>query len=102
MTVADDLKTARQHLVERGWNQGGLINGGRVCAMGALNLACWGEVRPGLNADVDRRGPAFAALAKHVPSEFGDEVAMFNDAPTTEFEDVLNLFDKALAELGAL
>lgn len=96
-TIADDLRAARA-LVERGWFKGWLTDGQRVCAVGALNIACNGSAAGIPLDDWERRDAAAALLRQHLTQE----IAYFNDDPETTKQDVLNLFDKALADLGAL
>lgn len=98
-TIADDLKAARA-LVNEGWCQGDLADAhGGVCAIGALNLICVGSVYISVGG-YPRRDAAVDALKRLLmPGQYLHE---FNDASTTTQQDVLSLFDKALAELGAL
>jgi hypothetical protein len=104
MSVVEDLKAARQH-VELGWTQGKLhrVETNSVCAMGAVSLAAGMRFGSPCSQIVewDRHQAMYDELMKHIPSEFFD-VAAFNDAETTTQRDVLDLFDKALAELGGL
>jgi hypothetical protein len=65
--------------------------------MGALNIACTGSVE-GFN---HRRNAAARALIEHIPKKY-EEVAAYNDHPSITHEDILNLFDKTLADLGGL
>jgi hypothetical protein len=94
VSVVDDLKGARER-VEKGWCKHRLRDGqGNVCAVGAICLQT--------GAEMPARHPAAAQLRKFLPKEFGGEIADFNDARSTTKEDVLMLFDKALADLGGL
>jgi hypothetical protein len=99
--VIADLQAARGELVTRGWCKNQLQSrDGQVCAVGAVQMAIMGHV--GLTpADVefDRVVTAQRALGRLV--EIGD-VGSYNDADDTGYQDVLNLFDKALADLGGL
>lgn len=99
MSVIDDLKMARA-AVERGWHQFGLTNGvGGVCVVGAVEVACFSVAHMGV--DMVRCGAALDELGKHLPSTLWAIVG-YNDAPTTTKQNILDLFDKALASLGGL
>lgn len=103
MSVIEDLKAARQH-VERGWMQGKLTDyNGNVCAMGAVSIAAGMRIGSMVSHTMewDRHQAQYEALMKQIPEGFFD-VAAFNDDPATTKQDVLNLFDKALAELGGM
>jgi hypothetical protein len=91
-----DLKAARAELA-KGWYQGGLTNGTRLCAVGALNVACCG----GVYRSNGRRALAYIELRKRLPDPSW-ALAEYNDAKGTTQQDVLDLFDKTLAELGGL
>jgi hypothetical protein len=94
-TIADDLKAARA-LIEKGWCKDALRLGNTYCAIGALSKVTEGDVY----ACTSRGDAAYHAVRKMLPA--GVDIADFNNAPETTRQDVLNLFDKALAELGAL
>jgi hypothetical protein len=99
VSVIDDLKVARA-AVENGWHQGSLMNGaGGVCVVGALRVACFSTVH--MDVDVLRCAAALNELGKHLPDS-RLAVAGYNDAPTTTKQDILDLFDKTLADLGGL
>lgn len=106
MTVLDDLRATREVLLERGWFQGWLHNElGNVCLMGALNVACFGVVCPSKEQlkDNTRRGPAYDALLAHVPPRPNDivvDIAEYNDDDGTEFEDILCLVDRTMADVS--
>lgn len=119
MTVVDTLTAARREFQAHGGRHGYLKDShGKVCALGAI-ASVLGILQPVLDGygklsywivggDAwDREGPAREAvleLAKHCPpSRYGGDasrVTNFNDRST--YGDVLNLFEKALADLGAL
>ncbi len=103
MSVVEDLKTAKGH-VANGWHQGSLSDrNGNVCAMGAIALAVGVELDLEDVGEVDwaRHTAAHMELRKHLPISF-ESVPDFNDDIETTHQDVLNLFDKALADLGGL
>lgn len=103
MSVVDDLKAAREIVAQR-WHKGGLEDGhGNVCAVGALNLACMGMLRVD-NQPVPVYYAAYRALERHIPTGFNGlpSLPSYNDADGVTREDMLDLFDKALAELGGL
>lgn len=105
MSVIEDLKAARHYIEQNGWTQGALrnIEDGSICAMGAVCLAAGMQIGSPTSVLVewDRHQEMYDELKKHVPEGFFD-VAAYNDDPATTKQDVLNLFDKALAELGGL
>lgn len=94
-TIADELKAARA-LLAKGWCQHALERNGSYCAFGAINKAVTGDA---MSYGAGQRLGPYAAIMDIVP---GCDIAAFNNAETTTQQDVLNLFDKALAELGAL
>lgn len=98
MKVSEVLTDARETINE-GWCQHmGRDRNGNYCALGALRLA---EDRALLAGhDGSLYGGRFACeyLDDHLP-EFGqyESIVAFNDNPFTKQQDVLNLFDKAIA-----
>lgn len=101
-TIADDLKAARA-LLEKGWYQGGLTDYmGNMCVIGALNKVCCGDIIALFEGEGWTRRDAAVDVLRRILAPLGTDIAEFNDAYTTTHEDVLNLFSKALAELGAL
>lgn len=102
MTVAEDIKTARDIVAKR-WYKGGLTDGeGNVCALGALNVACLGSVHAFVIDNRGRREEARNELERHLPDQRWPDLVDYNDAESTTHEDIVNLFDKTLADLGAL
>lgn len=101
MSVVEDLRNAKRELLRRGWTQGILESGdGRVCAVGAINRATD-------SCKMDARTHAVQQqLTVYLDADcFKTELvplAAFNDRPDTTMQDVVNLFDKALADLGGL
>lgn len=76
MSTSDVLRKAADVIRERGWNQGHFETlGGRVCVLGAINVAC------GLDADsmklplsyLDAEAALRAVLPVPWPSEWNDE-----------------------------
>lgn len=108
MTVVDDLRCARAQVLQRGFFKGWLVDhDGRVCTVGAVNIACYGSpivaYRDG--DDWSRRDAVLNELCKHLPAGFSSltwEIATYNDAESTTKRDILTLFDKTLASLGGL
>lgn len=109
-----DLKAARAELVARGRCTGRLsLDDGRVCALGAVAAATLGGELSAIGYDdlVENQrakrvwGALLSALGQPpTPLDvgFSNDVDGFNDRRSTTDDDVLNLFDKALAELGGL
>jgi hypothetical protein len=106
-------RKAIEVLAERGWNQGGLVGaGGRVCALGALSIACYGN--PHLDTEGmthsartsahQAMGEAWLQAADVVKEQFPERVvgvgtdlplARFNDHPDTTLDDVILVLEKA-------
>jgi hypothetical protein len=105
-----DLKAARDVLVTRGRCVGAFVVGERVCTLGAIGVATTeGFAQMDLEEQAaaifcDRRPKwAEAALRAHLfAGPYGGEVFLFNDDLKTTDQDVLDLFDKTLADLGGL
>lgn len=96
-----DLKTARDIVAEH-WHKGGLEDGqGNYCIVGAVTVATSADVTAPWSA---RKNDAYFALQTKLPPgvDGRGDLADFNDAPATTHQDVLDLFDKALADLGGL
>lgn len=97
------IKNARDILSDPNqWIKGEMLNENGCCIIGALKTADTSYFQ------VDRY-EAERELQCHLPG--GAEafmrgslvpLAQFNDDPETTHQDVLNLFDKALADLGGL
>lgn len=110
-----DLKAARAELVARGRCRGVPVHpDGRVCIIGAIGAGMY-EDFTGLAEEAqynalyqDRPRRVRSALSAHLPENLhvdswvDDEVAAFNDCRATTDQDVLDLFDKTLANLGGL
>lgn len=94
MNVIEALEKARD-IVNNGWCQGDYGDGhGNYCAIGALAEAThWG------NRDMNRSAyhDGKEALLALVPLPFGS-VALYNDAPDTTKQDILDLYDAAIVK----
>lgn len=91
MKTSEFLRNAREH-VNRGWcKRKGRDEYGNVCVMGAI---CRAE------AEMGAFNTGYAVLRDQL-KEFGypPNLVLFNDAPETTKQDVLNLFDKAILSL---
>lgn len=119
--LIDDLKAARQELVTRGRCTKDLVSDdGRVCALGAVGVAVvenfiemhtYDDVAAFAEVEFlnDRTRAVVQALCDHLPvletldhGVYTEPLWRFNDKQSTTDRDVLNLFDKALADLGGL
>lgn len=97
-TIADDLKAARA-LLEKGWCKNALEDGrGNCCVLGAIALATAGNAYEWN----DRSQHAAVLVADQLPGGALMTLMNVNNAYDTTQQDMLNLMDKALAELGAL
>jgi hypothetical protein len=105
--LISDLKAARAVLVKRGRCQHTRIAGdGTVCVKGAIGIATVfgfaamrGHGKQEAALAEDRPWNTTRALEQYLDGRY---VWEFNDDPATTDQDVLNLFDKALAGLGGL
>lgn len=103
-----DLKAARRELVKRGRCRNELVEDGKVCVLGAVGVATTegfisldGVYRiMVLNDPRPRR--VRAALEDKLGGRNGGWVEAFNDDETITDQDVLDLFDKTLADIGGL
>ena len=117
MSVVDDLKASRAELVKRGRCQKYLYRNdtGEVCMLGAVGMATIeGFEESVMSVETvalvnlePRTRAVIEELRKFLPpvdNELFLEEAVwrFNDDKNTTTQDVLNIFDKALAEHGAL
>jgi hypothetical protein len=103
--TVQDLQAARDILVDH-WCPTGLQDTqGNVCIVGALNKVIFGEAHFGVRTAeeelLERRARSMNALREHLPNP-RSQLSSWNDHKSTEHQDVLNLFDKALADLGGL
>lgn len=96
MTPADLLVTARGFIVTEGWcqNHHRMPYTGEVCTVGALSLAANGDAQNTHRSEPEhKQAYTFLQRASGCLS-----VLAWNDADDTTFEDVLDLFDRAIAE----
>jgi hypothetical protein len=114
--LVDDIKASKQELINRGWVSGDLYKEGRVCALGAVGMAMVEEFEEWVRHDDfaafdlimsdDRAMNVVKALAQYTPETLDnrpeDRVWRFNDRHDHTTKDILDLFDKALADLGGL
>jgi hypothetical protein len=105
--VIADLKAARAELVSRGRCKNAYWDGDKVCSQGAIRLVVAQERFSNLSYtilkvpfDDSRVERARLALESHL--ENGWRLWEFNDADWVTDQDVLDLWDKALADLGGL
>lgn len=99
MTPAEVLRRARSLLEERGWTQRELEDrAGRICAVGALNVACNLACYPaGNQSRLLDRDLAHAWLREVInPSVSKRAVADWNDDEDRTVVQVLMAFDKAI------
>lgn len=100
MKASEHLGAARDE-IDKGWTRGTLQDHlGNVCAVGAISRVAAQANPQGLDAFVETcaAGNAAAAALDKVVQELGGNTIMeFNDTSTKE--DVLNAFDKAIAQL---
>jgi hypothetical protein len=102
VTVAGDLANARE-IVRTRWYKGGLTDGVNVCAVGAIRESITGLPTVTLSSPWFYRCLAAEAVVQEkLPAEYEGSIAGFNDDSETIHQDVLDLFDKALAELAAI
>lgn len=82
------LKKAREK-INNGWCQGDYVNEeGCVCTVGAVELT--------IGRESILFYPTLDFLTKFLP-KYSDCVIYYNDHPSTTKEDILALFDKAIA-----
>lgn len=101
--LISDLQGARE-IVRGHWHKGALSDGhGNFCAVGAIRQSITGQPTVTMaTPELSRVIAAESAVSAKLTEEHSFSIADFNDAPATVQQDVLNLFDKALAELGGL
>lgn len=103
MNEVDIIKGAREILSDPWhWRKGGYTDGaGRYCLLGAMGMVAYEDAHAfSMGRSLVMR--AADMVAKHATLEFNNTIANFNDDPLTTHQDVLNLLDKTLADLGAL
>ena len=103
MSVVDDLKAARE-IVARGWLKSKSLledSDGNTSALGAIAIATYGCIPLDiiqLRLDV-RFLAARSALKANLPKECFRSIVGFENRPATTHRDIINLFDKTIAEL---
>lgn len=102
MTVLELLVAAREKIADHhNWGKRHYYHDGRCCAIGALMLAH--PERQDSNEEILTYGAACAALRGAIPPDFiaaypdYNPVSCFNDHRTTTHQDVLALYDRAIA-----
>lgn len=101
-----DILIAARALIKCAWTKKALqrtdFYPAQYCAAGAIRHAA-------TNRDMLRswelRDAAEDELRKYLPPHYREYkygIARFNDAETTTKQDILNLFDKAIADLGGM
>ncbi len=107
-STADDLTFARRVIADRGWKQHeyGTADGS-VCMLGALNEAITGAPGPTYRCDGsgwDRRQRAADLLAEVIRECDGlcstPSVASWNDKSVRTVDEVLTVYDSAIARAG--
>jgi hypothetical protein len=97
-TIADDLKAARA-LLEKGWCKHVLEDGkGGHCALGAIVRATTGDDYGWNQRAVD----AAVFMGNRTPGGQVNDLVAFNNAAETTPQDVLDLFDSAIAVASEL
>lgn len=90
MSLADDLRAARDYMLVHGWYQGDYTGpGGSVCILGACNAAI-----PVRNPNCDDAQAAVSALHRLIPGQI--PVSFYNDDPDRTEDEVFDLFDAAI------
>lgn len=104
--TAQDLRQAKQYLIDYGWCQGSYVDTyGCVCASGALRISTGILLRRGGStghwyatqvegAPYERFFDALDALLRVIYPQW---IAAFNDDPNTTKEEILAKFDEAIA-----
>ncbi len=91
MTTLEVLKEART-LISKGWTRGHYAHKNSYCMVGAVMHVCAGRDERQLACRASKE-----ALMGCLPKGYLDLV-MFNDTPDRTKEEVLAVFDKAIAE----
>lgn len=105
--VVRDLRAARAYLVEHGWCQSWEDPDGRVCALGAIRMTKLGttlfmSARASAPARIHETIALEILIGKQVPLVRGrgnrHSVVGYNDSTGRTFEEILALFDGAIAQ----
>lgn len=95
------LVGARQEIVDHGWNQGSLGNNGTgYCVVGALLKAWNARARQDVT---DQDSDLWNETLDRIELALGEEVksiGKWNDDPMRTKAQVLELFDRVIAEVG--
>lgn len=88
MKPSEAFREAKCVLFERDWAQHTFgIEGGSVCALGAIGVALTGDELGWLD-----QGSAIITTLRRA---IGGPITLFNDAPGRTFDEVIDAFDKA-------
>lgn len=105
MNEVDIIKGAREILSDpRHWCKGGYTDGKECyCILGAMSMAAHGNPYAFGVEYQTTLARAAEMVAQHTPFDpSAYTAATFNDDPITTHQDILNILDKTLADLGAL
>ena len=107
--VLDDLRAARDLLINVGWTQGTYAKWDPktdapscYCSFGAVNQVTfgnpWGNVPSGQSFvdKLHRKDPVVLALSRAVPREYKYHIALYNDQVLETADDAIAFFDKAI------
>lgn len=101
-----DLKAARRELVARGRCREKFVDDDKVCTLGAVGMAVvcgFTEMTDDAREAALYFDPRCNRVRRALSNLLGEwAVEDFNDASDTTDQDVLDLFDKTLADLGGL
>jgi len=110
MSIVEDLKAAREIILERGWTKGTFVDHvtGGCCALGAVALAIHREANSYAAIEADPRTmSAIGALVDNLPeSELWEDgplterLYLFNDARDSSEVRVVALFDTTIRKLS--
>lgn len=93
--VAESLAVAKVFLQECGWTQGALEKHGRLCALGAIAAAKGIDIAEEQQADNLPLHREANALAREIKGWYC--IPDWNDAESRTLEEVLEVFDRAIA-----
>lgn len=100
MLASELIRTSKEVMLCRGWNQGGFEardGSGAVCMAGALNVALTGSAYGLLSSN----GPITSMKAQRAVASAcnralsGESIPHFNDLTAKHVDDVLDAFDRA-------
>lgn len=107
--LIEDLKAGKEAMQKRGrCSKGGRGPEGSVCIVVGLNMGLRnmafreGEEQATIR---DRLHATWEALGAHIPEVYGrgqDRIIPFNEDPKTTDQDVWDVFDKTIADLGGM